>query len=199
MKSLTYVGSDLYNEQNFPVMLSWEKPYMEHCINMLHPIGDVLEIGFGSGYSAKQIQNFSIRSHTIIECDPTVLSKLYKWASTQKHPVNVIHGTWQDRLDILGRFDTIFYDDCFLTEHPYEYNMAGFKNFVERIFHFHKKPITKIGWYCESPPPKNTLSFFNGLPAKYELYEYNIKKPENLAYAKKHPDKMFVPQLTMVE
>ena len=37
------------------VMMEWEKPYMEGAIDLLKPTGDVLEIGFGLGYSATRI------------------------------------------------------------------------------------------------------------------------------------------------
>lgn len=197
MRALSYKGENLYNEKDFPVMMAWEKPYMEYCINMLHPVGDVLEIGFGSGYSAQQIQKFPIRSHTIVECDPNVLKKLYSWAEKQKHPVNIIFGTWQDRLKLLGRFDTIFFDDCFLTDHPYEYNMAGLKYFIETIHRQHKKLFTKLGWYCETPPTKELVIFFKEINASYKLYEFKIKKPTDVNYAQQHKDVMFVPQLSL--
>ena len=35
------------NYGNFPAMMAWEKPYMEKCVEVLKPHGDVLEIGFG--------------------------------------------------------------------------------------------------------------------------------------------------------
>ena len=58
------------------VMMEWEKPYMEAMVEKLNPSGDVLEIGFGMGYSANAIQKFDINSHTIIEADENVLKKL---------------------------------------------------------------------------------------------------------------------------
>ena len=193
---LKVVDSGLYNNKNFPVMLPWEKNYMEHCINMLPPNGDVLEIGFGLGYSATQIQNFPIRSHTIIECDKEIVKNARLWANKQLQPVNIIEGTWQNSLNLLGRFDTIFFDDCFLTAHPYEHNIAGFNYFLEQVVKFHSKRTTKIGWYCEDKPPQKTQDFFKKLNLEYEISEFTIKKPENLAYANKNKDVMFVPQLT---
>ena len=46
----------LLQDNKNQVMMEWEKPYMEACIDKLQPKGDVLEIGFGMGYSATQIQ-----------------------------------------------------------------------------------------------------------------------------------------------
>ena len=37
----------LINNKNEQVMMAWEKPYMEKCIDVLQPHGDVLEIGYG--------------------------------------------------------------------------------------------------------------------------------------------------------
>jgi len=78
---LQFVDCGLYNTKNFPVMLPWEKAYMEHCINML-------------------------------------------------------------------------------------------------------------------PPPQSTQELFKKLTLEYEISEFMIEKPENLPYAKKHKNIMFVPQLT---
>ncbi len=197
IKELSLHKGNLVAENGFPVMMPWEKPYMEHCINMLFPVGDVLEIGFGLGYSATQIQKFPIRSHTIIECDNNVVVKAREWANNQPHPVNIIHGKWQEMMALVGRFDSIFFDDCFLTEHPYEHNMSSIKYFVERINQLHSKELTKIGWYCESVPSENLQDYFKRIGATFELYNFKINKPKNLEYAKKHGDVMFVPQLTL--
>ena len=66
----------LLQDNKNQVMMEWEKPYMEACIDRLRPKGDVLEIGFGMGYSATQIQKYKPKSHTIIEMDPVVIKKL---------------------------------------------------------------------------------------------------------------------------
>ena len=59
------------------IMMEWEKPYMEQCIQKLNPYGEVLEIGFGLGYSATEIQSHpNVTKHTIIECSPEVWPKL---------------------------------------------------------------------------------------------------------------------------
>jgi len=104
-------GKDvLLKDDSLQVMMEWEKPYMEACIEALKPHGDVLEIGFGLGYSATAIEKFKPKSHTIIECDPVVFKKAEEWA--KKYPnVKLIQGTWQQTLAKLGNFDSIFFDD----------------------------------------------------------------------------------------
>jgi predicted O-methyltransferase YrrM len=91
-------------------MMAWEKPYMEACIDALQPFGDVLEIGFGCGFSARHIQTYFPKSHAIIECHPQVIAKAKIWAAM--HPgVRIIEDTWQNALSSLGVFDAIFFDD----------------------------------------------------------------------------------------
>lgn len=105
------LGKDvLLKDGHLQVMMEWEKPYMEACIEAIKPAGDVLEIGFGLGYSANCIEKHNPKSHTIIENDPTVLAEAKKWAQGRKH-IKIIEGEWQEELAKLGKFDAIFFDD----------------------------------------------------------------------------------------
>lgn len=86
------------------VMMEWEKPYMHHLVRALNITAhadDVLEIGFGCGFSANYIQTFEPRTHTIIECDKNVLERLEEWAH-DKPSVQIIPGVWQTELSSLG-------------------------------------------------------------------------------------------------
>lgn len=108
----------LLKEDTFQVMMEWEKPYMHACIDELQPFGDVLEIGFGLGYSASHIQSYKPKSHTIIEYHPLIAQKARDFA--KKHPhVTIIEDTWQNALKNLGVFDCIFFDDYPLESQQY--------------------------------------------------------------------------------
>lgn len=100
----------LLKDGKFQVMMEWEKPYMEACIDALQPRGCVLEVGFGCGYSANRIQHYHPKSHTIIEYHPVVAAKAREWAKNFPH-VTIVEGTWQDMLPTLGVFDALFFDD----------------------------------------------------------------------------------------
>lgn len=100
----------LLKEGKFQVMMQWEKPYMEACIDALQPFGDVLEIGFGCGYSASHIQTYFPKSHTIVEFHPEVIQKAKRWASHYTN-IHIVEDTWQKALSQLGVFDAIFFDD----------------------------------------------------------------------------------------
>merc|ERR1740123_1418027 len=93
-------------------MMEWERPYMVECVDALciDSSSDVLEVGFGCGYSANRIQEKGPRSHTIIECAEAVLERLRAWAA-DKPTVRIVDGTWQTRLPDLDVFDCIFFDD----------------------------------------------------------------------------------------
>jgi predicted O-methyltransferase YrrM len=100
----------LVKDGKFQVMMEWEKPYMEACIDALEPFGDVLEVGFGCGYSATHIQTYHPKSHTIIEYHPVVAERARTWAKDYPN-VSIVEGTWQNALDALGVFDCLFFDD----------------------------------------------------------------------------------------
>lgn len=103
-------GKDiLLKDGNLQVIMEWEKPYMEACIEALNPKGDVLEVGFGLGYSASQIQKHHPKSHTIIECDPIIAKKAREWAKKQSN-VTIIENTWQAALPQLKQYDAIFFN-----------------------------------------------------------------------------------------
>ncbi len=91
--------------------MEWEKPYLEALVDALCPSGDVLEVGFGSGYAAVHIQTHQPKHHTIIEIDPNIFEQAAQWAKNRSN-VAVIQGTWQSILPELGSFDAIFFNDC---------------------------------------------------------------------------------------
>ncbi len=100
----------LLKDGKFQVMMEWEKPYMEACIDALAPTGDLLEVGFGCGYASTRIQTYHPRSHTIIEYHPVVAERARLWAKDYKG-VTIIEDTWQQAMPHLGEFDAIFFDD----------------------------------------------------------------------------------------
>lgn len=139
----------IIDDTGFQVMMEWEKPYMEALINNLQPFGDVLEIGFGFGYSASTIQQHDIKSHTIIESDPEALIRCQTWANKQPHKVNIIEGCWQDKLKDLQTFDSIFFDDAPNQKHPDPYNIRLYKFFYD-LLDSHVKPFSRLTWYCDT-------------------------------------------------
>lgn len=155
------------------VMMAWERPYMVRCVEALKidSTSDVLEVGFGCGYSANRIQAEGPRSHTIIECSETVLERLREWARTRPNVI-VVEGTWQETLPTLGVFDCIFFDDygtpgradremeeyCPRASYKQEYAEAlshdggtHFHGFLNIALRWHARESTRITGYLEYP------------------------------------------------
>eukprot|EP00397_Hematodinium_sp_SG-2012_P010365 GEMP01010478.1.p1 GENE.GEMP01010478.1~~GEMP01010478.1.p1 ORF type:complete len:396 (+),score=103.05 GEMP01010478.1:47-1189(+) len=129
-----------------PVMEQWEKPYMEELARVATQNGGVvLEVGFGLGLSATQIQKFDIDEHIIIEANAGVIERGRKWAKEQPHKVTFMHGLWQDEIKKLQPFsiDGVLYDTYPLTkeeQHTHQFD------FIRQIY-----PMLKPGGiltYC---------------------------------------------------
>lgn len=153
----------LLDNDGVQVMMEWEKPWMEDCVDALKIDGqcDVLEIGFGCGYSAERIQLAGPRSHTIFECSKPVLERLHMWAADRPNVI-VVEGTWQTRLPELGVFDRIFFDDYArlgreddeMSKCPnqayidvYNNTEQHFNGFVNIAFRWHARKGTMLSGY----------------------------------------------------
>ena len=189
----------LLQDNKNQVMMEWEKPYMEACIDKLQPKGDVLEIGFGMGYSATQIQKYKPKSHTIIEMDPMVIKRLKKWAKDYDNII-IVEGTWQEKLKTLGKFDEIFFDDFPLNEPK---NALEKKLLVERFPMFldicrysHSTFYTKISGYIHDP--KGTFKQRMDEHPNYSYVEHftHIDLPDNCNYYR--DDKGIIPIIRII-
>lgn len=170
----------LIDSTGFQVMMEWEKPYMEAIIDHLLPYGDVLEIGFGMGYSSNQIQKHNISTHTIIEDNPVVLEKLYSWAKNQKHKVIVIEGTWQDQLKDLGKFDSIFFDDAPNSKHEDKEGLR-LAYFYNQVLKSHVNTGCRMSFYADTPTYWISNTFVD-----WSCAEYKIDIPKNAKYVKEY-------------
>jgi guanidinoacetate N-methyltransferase len=94
------------------IMEDWQLPLMDAMAAIAaRSHGDVLEIGFGRGVSAEAIQRLSVRSHTIVECNPHVIARFDRWRATlpSERDIRIVPGLWQDVIDSLGEFDAVFF------------------------------------------------------------------------------------------
>ncbi len=173
------------------VMMAWEKPYMEKCIEYLEPCGSVLEIGFGLGYSATKLCSYeNVTEYTVIECCPEVWTKFESFKTdvlANKRPdlkVNIIKGRWEDVLSECGVFDSVFFDD-YNGSVTHE-SVNRFNKFLYQLLVNHHTHIgTKICCYSTGHTEYN----ITGLEQK--SYEYIIDVPKYCNYAK--GDKMYIP------
>tara|TARA_R100000315_G_C5213356_1_gene127021 strand:- start:134 stop:970 length:837 start_codon:yes stop_codon:yes gene_type:complete len=202
-KDLEYYEDDLGNDSlmqwedgySYQIMMKWEKPYMEACIDELKPTGDVLEIGFGMAYSATQIQKYKPKSHTIIECNPTVIEKAKKWAEGYPDSdIRIVEGTWQEKTETLGVFDQIFFDDYAVeglypgdydskidgTFDKYIYNFVSRNNwyiFFDMVTKFHMKVGSRFTYYQPGPWSSEKKEFWKTNYKNRKMYKNVINNP----------------------
>jgi guanidinoacetate N-methyltransferase len=93
------------------IMEDWQLPLMRAMADIVGSHGgDVLEIGFGRGVSATFLQEHDLRSHTIIECNDSVIERFHRWREDRPgRDIRMVRGLWQDTIDALGEFDGIFF------------------------------------------------------------------------------------------
>lgn len=107
------------------IMEDWQIPIMREMARLVAVgQGDVLEIGFGRGIASTFIQESGVKSHTIVECNDSVVKKFEQWR--QQRPdrdIRLLHGRWQDVLDQSESYDAVLF-------HTYPLNV---QEFVERV------------------------------------------------------------------
>lgn len=100
------------------IMEDWQVPLMREMARIAgRSGGDVLEVGFGRGVSATMIQDEGVRSHTVIECNDSIVERFEDWRREfPDRDIRMAHGLWQDVIGDLGRFDSIFFHTYALDE-----------------------------------------------------------------------------------
>jgi guanidinoacetate N-methyltransferase len=118
------------------IMEDWQLPLMQAMADIATAThGDVLEIGFGRGVSAEMIQARGARSHTIIECNQSILNRFEEWRKS--HPdrnITGVAGKWQDVLPDLGDFDSVFFHTYPLNETEFVEQIGESSTFAQHFF-----------------------------------------------------------------
>jgi len=177
------------------VMMEWERPYMEKCIEFLEPSGSVLEIGFGMGYSAEKLCSYKdVTEYTVIECSPVVWEKFetFKKELRKKRPelkINIVKGRWEDLLCECKIYDRVFFDD-YSGIYSVEAYTRFFKFLYEIVVNKHTKKGTQIGCYATNSI-KNSVSIFD-----ISNNEFDIEIPKHCRYAR--GDKMSIPIIKQI-
>jgi guanidinoacetate N-methyltransferase len=132
-----------------PVMEDWETGYMHMLADIATTNkGNVLEIGYGLGISARAIQTRS-QKHYVIECHPDVITKgisdFSEEVATGK--MNILSGFWEDVTPILkdAVFDGILFDSYPLDEEQIHANHFWFFEEAYRLL----KPGGILTYYSD--------------------------------------------------
>jgi len=118
------------------IMEDWQIPIMQAMAEIVgEKHGDVLEIGFGNGTASTMIQEQKANSHTIIECNDSVVERFNEWTTLfDKEKIHLVHGLWQDTIGDLDLFDGIFFHTYPLNEDEYMKYVHGRVTFAEHFF-----------------------------------------------------------------
>lgn len=101
----------ILDENGKSVMMEWERPIMITQAKQISKLnGDILNVGYGMGFTDFEIENHSPKSHHIIEIHPQIQEKMLKDGWYQKDHVHLYFGDWKDFLTKLPKFDGIFFD-----------------------------------------------------------------------------------------
>ena len=205
--SLKHVDEDIIiSNIGGQVMMKWEKPYMEASIDVLNPTGDVLEIGFGLGYSATQIIKHKPKSYTVIECDPIIIKKAKEWEKNYPSiSITIVEGKWQECLHNVGIFDEIYFDDYPLDitiKSTMQERVISFKRlimFTDLCIQNHTRVGSKISWYLNGNPKKLIMGSDSTPFIHLELKSFDIGIPETCKYRNIKEQRCTIPLLTKVK
>jgi guanidinoacetate N-methyltransferase len=118
------------------IMEDWQIPLMQKMAEIVcESHGDVLEVGFGRGVSSSMIQACGVRSHTIIECNDSIVERYEHWRRDYPDSdTRMVHGLWQDTLDDLGQFDGVFFHTYPLNEEDLIDQIGESTTFADHFF-----------------------------------------------------------------
>ena len=118
------------------VMQDWEAPLMRAmATHVAAGGGDVLEIGFGMGISATFMQEFGIRSYTVLEANENVAQAFADWQNRfPDAKTTLVLGPWQQTLPALGLYDGIFFDTYPADENEYMEYVVDDVTFAAHFF-----------------------------------------------------------------
>lgn len=118
------------------IMEDWQIPIMQAMAGVAAaPDRDLLEIGFGRGVASTMLQQVGVRSHTIVECNASVIERYHGWrAQYPTRAIQLIPGLWQDVTDQFGQYDSIFFHTYALSEDEYLENAVKSVTFAAHFF-----------------------------------------------------------------
>jgi len=130
----TYLANEKLS--NDEIMEDWQIPVMKAmALQVTESHGDVLEIGFGRGVASDFIQEFGVRSHTVVECNASVIGRFEQWKNSRPdQDIRLIQGKWQDTENQFGQYDGVFFHTYPLNEEEFIKYVFRSTTFAEHFF-----------------------------------------------------------------
>ncbi len=142
------------------IMEDWQTPMMKTMARYVGETkGDVLEIGFGRGVSSSFIQDYPLKSHTIIECNHSIVDRFHEWKKQFKgRDIRIVEGLWQDTIEDLDLFDAIFFHTYPLNDEEYMNYVHGGITFAGHFFEHAAAHLKKGGVFTYLTTEIDSLS-----------------------------------------
>ena len=158
-----------------PIMNGFEKPLIDFIADsIVHRGGSVLNIGYGSGFFDKRVQEIGVRVHTIMECHPNVVANIDAPFAT------IYVGPWQEHIETLiengQKYDCVFFDTYDFDGNSMEYEWFKFMEYAESLLN-PKGKVSMFTWLGKDC----TKEFKEGLKnlklyeEEYEINDYKYK------------------------
>ena len=176
-QNLRYTQDVLVDENNLNVMMEWERPIMKQAaFDICKNGGDILNVGFGMGIIDSYIQEYPIKSHTIIEGHPDIQKKIIADGWAKKPNVILIFDQWQNVIDNLPKYDGIYFDTWADNQIPFDEKVPNILK-PNGIYSFFNSP-TNAGEEWVAKYIVDTYHIFNSIffinnNLGWALEEYN--------------------------
>lgn len=129
------------------VMQRWEAPLMRAMVQAACRPGDsVLEVGFGLGLSATEIQKCRPAKHTIIEASAEIAREAREWRKKHgRSEIEIIEARWEHAELPSSAFDAVFFDTYPSDEAEIARNLELGRKDAEKFFPIAERVIVPGG------------------------------------------------------
>ena len=183
------------------IMEDWQIPIMKRMAEFVTSSeGDVLEIGMGRGVASDFIQSFQPNSHTLIECNDSIVENFPKWQA--KHPgrtTRMVHGMWQDVWQELGGYDGILFHTYPLSDEEFVETVVQSSTFAEHFFEPAAKMLKDGGVLTYLTNENDSLSRAHQRSLLNHFSKVSLSVLEELNIPENTHDSCWLPRMIMVE
>jgi guanidinoacetate N-methyltransferase len=128
------------------VMQYWERPLMARMARGVCKAGaSILEIGYGLGISASEIQSMRPRRHVIVEANPAVAELARRWRADLKADIEIVESRWENVDFGQETFDGVLFDAYPSDEEEVQTNLSQGKKAAEKFFPMAEKLTAEGG------------------------------------------------------
>lgn len=182
------------------IMEDWQIPIMKEMAGIVSVTGgDVLEVGFGRGVASSFIQEAGVRSHTIVECNDSVVERYEQWKRPYRESeIRLLHGRWQDQEELLGQYDAILFHAYPLNEEEYVEYVLQSDTFADHFFATAAQHLRTGGVFTYMTNEIDSLSRGHQRQLLKHFASFEVALAENLALPEDTRDALWGPSMVII-